>query len=144
MLLLLSLVAVIALPNLERFQAGATRATDRAYILNQLAGLGRRAMRERRAYVVLGSGRTPSAEPGAPGGLGEAGSRPGGNAFAPAARPHREPHELDLPEGWEVSFDRPLVVRANGVCLGAEITLRHRGRIDARVRLEPPFCRIDA
>ena len=141
MLLLLSLVAGLALPNLERFHAGATKATERAFILDQLTGLGHRAMRQRRTYVVQGSGRPQPAEPGSP---GEAGRRPGGHAPAPAARADHEPHEIDLPEGWEVSFDQPLVVRANGVCLGAELTLHHRGAEDVRIRLEPPFCRADA
>ena len=141
MLLLLALLAGLALPNLGRFHTGATKATERAYILDQLTGLGHRAMRQRRAYVLQESGRPPPAEPNGP---GEAGRRTGGHALAPAARPDHAPHEIDLPEGWEVSFDQPLVVRANGVCLGAELTLHHRGAVDVRVRLEPPFCRVDA
>ena len=140
MLLLLALVAGLALPNLERFQTGATKATERAFILDQLAGLGHRAMRQRRTYVVRGTGHPPPAEPGSP---GEAGRRPDGHAPAPAARADHELHEIDLPEGWEVSFDQPLVVRANGVCLGAELTLHHRGMEDVRIRLDPPFCRTD-
>ena len=140
MLLLLVLVAGLAFPNLERFRAGATKATERAFILDQLTGLGHRAMRQRRTYVLQGSDRLSPAEPSAPGAAG----RPGGHALAPAARSDHEPHEIDLPEGWEVSFDKPLVVRANGVCLGAELTLYHRGAEDVRIRLEPPFCRADA
>ena len=51
---------------------------------------------------------------------------------------------IDLPDDWEIRLDPPLVVRANGVCLGAALTLHHRGVMDVRVDLEPPYCRIDA
>ena len=149
-LALLALVAGIAYPNLERLYAGAVRSTERAYILDQLASLGRRAMQQRRAFVVVGSGkngvRVGFREP-------DEGRRkplwPHSPGFAkthsdpifPAAR---APDVIDLPDGWEVSFDEPLVVRANGVCLGAEVTLSHLGVVDVRVRLEPPFCRVPA
>ena len=143
-LALLALVAGIAFPNLERLYAGAVRSTERAYILDQFASLGRRAMQRGRAYVVVGSGDTSPAATGEADDPGPARRRPGGLALPPAARPDRAPDVIDLPEGWEVSFDEPLVVRANGVCLGAEVTLRHLGEVDVRVRLEPPFCRVPA
>ena len=55
-----------------------------------------------------------------------------------------EPRAIELPDGWEIELDAPLVVRANGVCLGAGLILRHLGVVDVRVELEPPFCRVDA
>ena len=143
-LALLALVAGIAYPNLERLYAGAVRSTERAYILDQFASLGRRAMERRRAFVVVGSGDASRATTGEADDPGPARRRPPGLAFPPAARPDRAPDVIDLPAGWEVSFDEPLVVRANGVCLGAEVTLRHLGVVDVRVRLEPPFCRVPA
>ena len=150
-LALLALVAGIAFPNLERLYAGAVRSTERAYILDQFASLGRRAMQRGRAYVVVGSGekngvrvgfrepdegRRKSLWPHSPG-FAKTHSDP----IFPAAR---APDVIDLPAGWEISFDEPLVVRANGVCLGAEVTLRHLGEVDVRVRLEAPFCRVPA
>ena len=142
-LLLLSLVAALAFPNLERLYAGVVRSTERAYILDQFTGLGRRAMQGGRTFVVVASGGGKrSATAAAP---REARARPGDTGpLPPAARRDDAPHRIDLPEGWEISFDEPLVVRANGVCLGAELTLRHRGEVDVRIRLEPPFCRVDA
>ena len=142
-LLLLALVAALAVPNLERLYAGVVRSTERAYILDQFTGLGRRAMHGGRTFVVVASGGgEPSATAAAP---REARARPGdAGPLPPAARRDHAPHRIDLPEGWEISFDEPLVVRANGVCLGAELTLRHRGEVDVRIRLEPPFCRVDA
>ena len=148
-LLILGLTATLALPNLERLVASITRETERDHILDQFAGLGRQAMLQRRGYVVFGAGGAPDAEsreaprktadaaPGKPRG-GAAGRSSG---VPPDAG--RERYVIDLPEGWEVRLDAPLVVRANGVCLGAELTLLHRGKVDLLVDLDPPYCRID-
>ena len=146
-LALLALVAGLAIPNLERLYAGAVRSTERAYILDQFAGLGRRAMQRGRAFVVVGSGDASRPAAGEADDPGPARRRPAGFALPPAARADRADRAangIDVPDGWEVSFDEPLVVRANGVCLGAELTLRHLGAVDVRVRLEPPFCRVAA
>ena len=143
-LALLALVAGLAFPNLEQLYAGAVRSTERAYILDQFAGLGRRAMQQGRAYVVVGSGdasRTPAGEADEP---GPAPRRPAGFALPAAARADHAANVIDLPDGWEIAFDEPLLIRANGVCLGAELTLRHLGEVDVRLRLDPPFCRVAA
>lgn len=123
----MGLVTALAMPNLERLSAGVARETERDRILDQFAGLGRRAMLQGRSYVVFGSGGAEDAGP------------PG--ASFPAGH---ERYALDLPQGWEVLLDPPLVFLANGACLGAELTLRHRGVEDVRIDLEPPYCRIDA
>lgn len=129
-LLLMGLVTALAMPNLERLSAGVARKTERDRILDQFAGLGRRAMLQGRSYVVFGSDGAQDAED----------ADPAGASFPPG----HERHAIDLPQGWEVLLDPPLVFRANGVCLGAELTLRHRGVEDVRIDLEPPYCRIDA
>ena len=148
-LLLMGLVTALAMPNLERLSAGVTRKTERDRILDQFAGLGRRAMLQGRSYVVFGSEGAQDAEP--PGtardtGAAAAGSRggPAGHSSDPSSHADHERYVIDLPKGWEIRLDPPLVVRANGVCLGAELTLHHRGAADVRVDLEPPYCRIDA
>lgn len=123
----MGLVTALAMPNLERLSAGVARKTERDRILDQFAGLGRRAMLQGRSYVVFGSGGAEDA--GSPG------------ASFPAGH---ERYALDLPQGWEVLLDPPLVFLANGACLGAELTLRHRGVEDVRIDLDPPYCRIDA
>ena len=143
-LALLALVAGLAIPNLERLYAGAVRSTERAYILDQFASLGRRAMQRSRAYVVVGSGDASRAAAGEADDPGAARRRPSGFALPPAARADHAADVIDVPDGWEIAFDEPLVVRANGVCLGASLTLRHLGAVDVRVRLEPPFCRVAA
>ena len=125
-LVLVGLVTVLAVPNLQRLYESFTRKAEQGRILNQIAGLGREAMLRGRAYAVYGSaGDAAEAE--------NAGRVLGFEAYP-----------LDLPEGWELSVDKPLLVRANGACLGATMTLVYRGARAARVVLEAPYCRVGA
>ena len=125
-LALLGLATAIAMPNLERLYASATRASERDYVLDQVAALGREAMLNGRAYVVFGN--VPP---------------PGPDDLARQA--DYETYLVDIPEGWRLQFERPLFVLANGVCLGGAFTLSHE-RNDATpvyVELAPPYCRVD-
>jgi len=149
-LALVGLVTAIALPNLERLFASVTRETERAYILDQFAGLGLRAMHQGRSYVVLGSewprGATRPArteeDANGDGGLSAAGDA--AEDTSGFRRDGYEPFPIDLPEGWELRLEPPLLVRANGVCLGAGLILHHRGEEDSRLELEAPWCRVDS
>ena len=125
-LALVGLVMVLAVPNLENLYQGFTRKAEQGRMLNRIAGLGREAMLKGRAYAVFGTGD----------GADEVGDAP----YVPGY----ETYELEIPAGWEVNLDRPLLVRANGVCLGATLTLLHEGVSKARVVLEAPYCRVDA
>ena len=125
-LALLGLVTVLALPNLERMYEGFSRKAEQGRILNRIAGLGREAMLRGRAFAVYGAGEDAA------------------EAIADRRVSGFEPYDLDVPPGWEVNLDRPLLVRANGVCLGATVTLVHRGVSAARVVLQAPYCRVDS
>lgn len=125
-LALVGLVTVLAVPNLERLYEGFTRKAEQGRILNQIGGLGREAMLRGRAYAVFGTGEDSAA------------AQPGRQVSG------YEPYSLEVPAGWEVDLDKPLLVRANGVCLGATVTLKHRGQSTARVVLQAPYCRVDA
>ena len=144
MLALVGLVAAIAFPNLERMAAAFTRATERDHILDQFAGLGRRAFHQGRSYVVFGTGVTAEAASGALTGDGASGD---GHAATPLAaallREGYEIYPIEVPEGWEIRLDPPLLVRANGVCLGSVLTLRHGDTEEGEVELEAPWCRVD-
>ena len=149
-LVLVALVTALAIPNLERLQTSLTRKTERDYILDQFAGLSRQAMVQGRSYVVFGTGGTQEAEPSEPA-RGPAGTasaawsrQPAGHAFEAPRHADHERYVIDVPDGWGIWLDEPLVIRANGVCLGAELILRHQGTVDIRVGLEPPYCRIDS
>ena len=140
-LLLIALVTALAIPNLERLHATLTRKVERDYILDQFVGLSRQALLQGRSYVVVGTGGAQEAERAVP----EVSSRqPAGYVFEAPSHAEHERYVIDVPEGWEIWLDEPLIVRANGVCLGAELTLRHRGAVDIRIGLEPPYCRIDS
>ena len=135
MLIVLSLVAIIAAiaaPNMERLYSGIGTKTDREYILDQFADLGLKAMHDRQAYVVLSSAPHESQVLTAPQGATE-------QSIAVAAKPL----EVDLPEGWTIRFDQPLLISASGVCLGANLALHREGTIEAQVTLEPPYCHVD-
>lgn len=141
-LALVGLLSALALPNLQQLYAAVTRETEREYILDQFTGLGLRAMRQGRNYVVIDGSGPQDADPGDP--AGPAAGVAGGldpDLVSPSRAGYR-PYPIDVPEGWEIRLDPPLVVRANGVCLGAGLTLRHRGGAESRIELEPPHCRV--
>ena len=119
---LLGLVTALAVPNLQRLYASVSRTTERDHILDQFEGLGRDALANRRAYVVFEQPPGPEAA---------------------AAFPGYESRAIDVPEGWRIGLDRPLVVRANGFCLGGELTLTHLGTQVVRTMLAPPYCRAE-
>ena len=144
-LALLGLITALALPNLQRLQEILARTTERDRILEQLAGLGREAMLGGRTYLILGDSLeladAQACEQGRESSLGAASDS---MACAPSLAEGYDLYELDLPEGWEARLDRPLVIRASGVCLGAQVRLIHRGQTAAEVSLDPPYCPIHA
>ena len=125
-LALLALATAIAMPNLERLYVSATRTSERDYVLDQVAALGREATLNGRAYVLFGN--APPPDPDEATGYAE-----------------YETYLVDVPEGWRLTLERPLVVLANGVCLGGTLALSHEREEAAPVQLElaPPYCRID-
>ena len=48
---------------------------------------------------------------------------------------------ITMPEGWRLTLDTPLVVRANGACNDAGGALQ-TGHQTIRFKLEAPFCRV--
>ena len=123
-LALLGLATAIAMPNLERLYVAATRASEQDRVLDQIAALGREAALRGRGYVVFGNVAPP--------------------APVEAARyADYETYVVDVPEGWRLELDSPLVALANGVCLGGALTLSHEEVAAVRVELAPPYCRVD-
>ncbi|MXY53057.1 MAG: prepilin-type N-terminal cleavage/methylation domain-containing protein [Gammaproteobacteria bacterium] len=126
-LALLALLAGLAAPNLLRLYEGFERATERGRILDQVAGLGERAMLEGVGLVLLGSDPTDDGE-------------------LPGRFSHYRKTRPDVPEGWWVVVAPPLVVHANGVCLGAVVELGEGERQVAGgeiVELRAPHCRME-
>ena len=143
---LVGLVAAIAFPNLERLYAAVTREAERDHILDQFAGLGLRAMRQGRNFVVFGAG--------APGASGLPDSAGAGATFAAVDSGSTAPgvvstslagftpYAIEVPDGWEIWLEPPLRIRANGVCLGASLTLHYQGEAELPIDLDPPWCRV--
>lgn len=121
-LALLGVVTALAMPNLNRLLTSAQATSERDFVLNQISALGRAARLAERDLVVVGS---PAAD---------------GSVDVPEGT---EPHQLDVPPDWQVAFSPPLRIRANGVCLGAELTLEFQNQQVLRGRLEPPFCALE-
>ena len=148
-LLLVGLIAALAFPNLDRLRASVATSTERDYILDQIAGLGRHAMLQERAYVVLGTHHEEGVDVSDPArmtfddGRDDSRTRVSGAPAGSASHSDYEHYVIDVPEGWEIRLDEPLVVHANGVCLGAALTLYDGEAEDVRVDLEPPYCRVD-
>jgi general secretion pathway protein G len=107
---LLGLLAGFALPRLYTLYDSAAMSFEKERILAQITRLGYLARHGRVPLVMEGTLRAP-----VEGGL------------------------LDLPPGWEVTADRPLVYQANGVCNGGILTLTF-GERSQRWLLEPPLC----
>ena len=119
-LAIIALLGAVALPSMSRLYDSATRATERERILDQFAALGAEAMRDNRNYAVFGT---------------DADARPlGDEGFVP--------YPLTVPDGWQVTIDQPILVRANGVCAGGRVTLRHPDSPPIDLDLVPPFCRV--
>lgn len=124
-LVLGGLLVAVAFPNLQRLYASAERNTGRDHILDQLAALGREAVAQRSAYFLADPERAD-------------------NGLRETASVGFTPYPLELPEGWRLRVEEPVLVRANGVCLGGEVTLLHDDAAPRTVRLEPPLCRVAA
>ena len=145
----MGLTAALAFPNLERLRTAVATSTERDYILDQIAGIGRHAMLQERAYVVLGTRHEEGADVSNPARAtlddvrDDSRTRISGPPAGPVSHSDYEHYVIDLPQGWEIRLDEPLVVHANGVCLGAALTLYDGEAEDFRVDLEPPYCRVD-
>lgn len=121
-LVILGLLAGLVLPNMPGLFESATRATERQRILDQFATLGAEALRQGRDFAVLGTG--PESDP--------------------ASYTDFEPYPFLVPEGWDVLVEEPILVRANGVCLGGKVTLRHPEAPPTELVLVPPLCSVGA
>lgn len=144
-LVLLGLLSAVAIPNLQNLFGGVDRTVQRDRIVDQIAGLGRRAVLERSAWIVMDS--TPTSK-GRTSAFAEEGVS---DDFAaseddihfgeiPGDRFVRYP--LEIPASWEVKLDPPLLIRSNGVCLGSDLTLLHEGEQVMQLTLHPPYCEL--
>lgn len=50
---------------------------------------------------------------------------------------------MDIPAGWRLAFQEPVVYRASGACLGGHVRIISNQNVIHSQRLESPKCRID-
>ena len=126
-LAILGAATALAMPNLQNFYASLTRRTDYELALDQLNRLGATALTSGQNLVIW-----PAQAEGAD----------DEEAALADSLVRYQRHQLDLPPGWRLELDRPLLVRANGVCLGARLTLTDASGRRFEHDLQAPFCRV--
>lgn len=141
-LTLVSLMTMVAVPNLQRLYGAVARTTERNAIVDRFANLGRQAMLHRRAYLVVGSDTPDETRSRYSTARSDDEDAPSAERISPFEQ--HEPYRPDLPDGWTMHLPEPILVGANGVCLGGEVALSYNGEPDVRLVLEPPYCRVDA
>ena len=124
-LAILGLATAMVAPATFRTIQSWRDADEVAKVLGDLAALSALARHEGRE-IRLASDPVPGRVPPA-------------GAMPPSESEPASP--LTLPEGWRLSMDEPLVIRANGACRGTEGTLTTT-RQTIRLRIESPWCRV--
>jgi prepilin-type N-terminal cleavage/methylation domain-containing protein len=49
------------------------------------------------------------------------------------------PQLLELPSGWKLTIENPIIYKPNGVCLGGALSYTSKG-ISIPIELTPPYC----
>ncbi|MBV1905331.1 MAG: prepilin-type N-terminal cleavage/methylation domain-containing protein [Pseudomonadales bacterium] len=124
-LVLLGGITSLALPNLTQLYESISLKLERDAIIDQLQSLGAKALSTQEALIIPLSSFT-SADRG---------------QYRAASGNYRL-HAIDLPDGWLLEFDRDLIVRANGVCLGADVVMFYQGKEYMRMQLTAPYCHV--
>ena len=124
-LVMVSTISAIALPNLVNLYTSASTRLERDSILDQIGAMGEQALLNQKAYVLLSSQKDLETEV-----LDD----------PDLAQFHAYP--LEIPAGWDIELDEPLITRANGVCLGGEIKLLQNRVEKLQIELAPPFCHV--
>jgi prepilin-type N-terminal cleavage/methylation domain-containing protein len=118
-LALFALVAGVVAPRLNTVYDRVRWASERDDVLEKIAGLGFKALKEGRTFEF------PSSPPKEETSVSSAAAD---SAF------------IKLPEGWSVTAEFPIRYRDNGVCEGGRLTLQCEDQI-LEVVLRPPLCR---
>lgn len=108
-LLLMALLAGVAIPRLTTMHRAFKWSHERDEVIQCIERLGFIAFNERRRLVLK--------------------SYP---SEVPADFP------LELPDGWTLKADPPVIYNAKGVCLGGQLQLKHNNRV-VFLRAKPPL-----
>jgi prepilin-type N-terminal cleavage/methylation domain-containing protein len=140
-LVLMSSITALALPNLSNLYGTLGRNTERDKILDELSALGQKAWSSQTNLMVHGS-KEPAMD-----GDSNPTLRTDFNRTQDSMPQEDQPdydsfvqEKIELPAGWKLELERPLRALINGVCLGADVTLIHHSGYIYRTTLEPPYC----
>jgi hypothetical protein len=120
----------LALPNLSRLYDSITLSVERDAILDQIVNLGVLAIQNKQAYSL---------------GLGDLDNTKTFDSIDSALQPSLAgytPYILDMPPKWSILLNDPLLVNANGVCLGGTVDLFFEGQPKFHAELKAPFCHV--
>ncbi|MGR8934457.1 MAG: pilus assembly FimT family protein [Gammaproteobacteria bacterium] len=109
-ILLMSLVGSIIFPQLDSMLERTRSSFDKETVINQIAGLGYLAYAKREKILLSDYPNTEQRLP------------------------------IDLPEGWKLSADPPIVYFASGICSGGSLIASNSEK-RLRLTLDAPFCR---
>jgi general secretion pathway protein G len=123
-LVILGGITGLAMPNLVRLYESVTTAVERDSILDQLSNMGRIALLNQQAYLLDDSRFSSDSD-----------QEDNITADYP-------PYALELPPGWDIELEKPIIVRANGVCMGGTVSLLYDGEQRFETELQPPYCHV--
>lgn len=126
---MLGLLAAVALPNFSKMQERLQFSLAREDIEKQLLQLPLTAFN---SHTTLVLGVEPEPDGTRPGKL-SAGAQKG------IPRGYWKPVAIEVPDGWRVQIDEPIVYRSNGACLGGTIGLIAE-TIEYIYSLDAPVC----
>ncbi|EIJ43708.1 prepilin-type N-terminal cleavage/methylation domain-containing protein [Beggiatoa alba B18LD] len=113
-LLLIGLLAGMTLPRLSNLYDTFRAASEREDILIQLGGLGYKAYQQGKVFTLT--------------------------TFPATAEEKPVELPLNLPTGWRVVAESPIIFRENGACNGGKLTLFYQENLSYKLELRPPFC----
>lgn len=116
----------LVMPNLVRLYEGISLTVERDSILDQLSNMGRVALLNQQTYMLQESPNY---------------SDPDQHEVSTVS--DYPPFNLETPPDWRITLDAPIIVRANGVCMGGNITLLYQGVPRFQTELKPPYCHVN-
>jgi prepilin-type N-terminal cleavage/methylation domain-containing protein len=112
-LAVIGLMLSFTLPRLSGWVDRFGFSNDEQRVTDSLAGLGEVARRAGRTLLLRSTARSVSSADGA---------------------------IVDLPRGWTLTVEPPIVFRYDGICTGGTARITSPGG-ERSYRLDPPFCR---
>ncbi|BAP58146.1 type II secretion system protein [Thioploca ingrica] len=131
-LLIFSLLAGLVVPRLTKMYESWQMSLERDEVLTQLSSLNYLAFQQRIDFTL--THYPPQAD-----------TKSDNNKSADTKSDNNKSNDtlnppLELPAGWQIRTEQPIIFRANGACRGGIVYLEY-SEYTFTAQLEPPFCR---